>query len=112
MGITGFDEIEVGAVSGLVAHAGGGQGSATPLTAEMNQVATVATIADSVVLPASAPGMQIVVMNAAANSMNVFPATGETINAGAANAAYAQAGGKIALFCCMVSGNWRALLSA
>jgi len=97
----------------LTAHAGGGQGSALPLTAMMNRVTTVGTAADSVVLPASAAGMCITVTNAAAsNSMNIFPASGDAINALGANAAFACAAGKTVEFVCMTAGQWHGILSA
>lgn len=97
----------------ITAHAGGGQGSAVPLTAMTNRVTVVASANDSVVLPASVSGMQITVINAAAtNSMNVFPATGDQINSLGANAAYGQAAGKTAEFYCATAGQWHALLSA
>ncbi len=100
-------------VDGLTAHAGGGQGSATPLTAMLNRVPNVGTAADSVLLPVSAAGMQITVTNAhASNSMNVFPATGESINALSANAAFAVAAGKTATFYCYTAGQWHSILSA
>lgn len=100
-------------VDSLTAHAGGGQASATALTAMQNRVTTVATAADSVKLPASAAGMQIVVVNAAAaNSMNVFPATGDAINALAVNTAFAVAAGKTAQFNCITAGQWHSILSA
>jgi hypothetical protein len=99
--------------NGLTAHAGGGQGSATPLTAMVNRVTTVATGGDSVILPTNAPGLCITVMNAAAaNSMNVFPDTGASINALAANSAFAVAAGKTAVFYCTNANQWHALLSA
>lgn len=98
---------------GLVAKAGGGQSGATPLNEGINRVATVATIADSVQLPpaGNVVGGDLVVINGAANSMNVFPATGETINALAANAAFAIAGGGRAIFVSM-GNRWFAVLSA
>lgn len=99
-------------VNGLTAFAGGGQASGTLLTAMMNRVTTVATIGDSVKLPPAIAGLQIMAANAATNSMNVFPNTGDQINALGANAAYAQAGGKTATFYCVSNGTWHALLSA
>lgn len=101
------------ALNGITAHAGGGQGSATLLTAEINRVTTVATAADSVLMPVSAPGMTVTVTNAAAsNSMNVFPQSGDAINALGANAAFAVAAGKTATFTCAVAGQWHAVLTA
>lgn len=98
--------------SGLVAKAGGGQVGATLCTAVMNRFTTVATIGDSGLLPAAIAGLQISIANAAANSMNVFPGVGDQINALGANAAFALAGGKTALFECYVAGQWHAILSA
>jgi len=103
----------VTAQDGLTAHAGGGQGSATALPAQINRVTTVASANDSVVLPAAKAGLQVTVVNAAAaNSMNVFPATGDAINALGANAAYAMTANKTAQFFCTANGQWHAVLSA
>ncbi|QJW98683.1 hypothetical protein [Frigoriglobus tundricola] len=96
-------------VSGLTAHAGGGQGTATALTAMNNRVTTVATTGDSVILPTNFPGMVIGVFNAGANACNVFPDTGSNINGASANAAYALASGKNAVFYCLASGVWHAI---
>ncbi len=101
------------ALNGITAHAGGGQSSATPLPAMINRVTTVATAADSVVLPPSAPGLVIVVVNAAAsNSMNVFPNGTDAINALAASTAFAVAAGKTCEFYCTNAGQWHSLLSS
>ena len=100
-------------VDNLTAHAGGGQGSALPLTQTLNRITTVGSANDSVLLPPSKAGMAITVTNAAAvNSMNVFPAAGESINALAANAAFAVAAGKTCQFVCYTAGLWHTLLSA
>jgi hypothetical protein len=88
----------------LTAFAGGGQGGATLLNAEQCRVTTVATTGDSVKLPPSVAGGSIVVINSGANSMNVFPATGETINALAANTALAIAAVGINIFYCFTTG--------
>jgi hypothetical protein len=96
----------------MTAHAGGGQGSATAISTVMSRFTTVATAGDSSVLPASKPGMTLTVINAGAASMNVFPATGEQINALGANGAFAVAAGKTCQFYCTVAGQWHTLLSA
>lgn len=100
------------AATGFTARAGGGQAEATKLTAAFNRVTTVATEADSVKLPPAVVGQQVVVKNAGANSMDVFPATGEFIDAGAADAAKAVAAGKACAFYCAVAGKWDSLLGA
>lgn len=98
--------------TGITAFAGGGQANATQLSATYNRVTTVATIADSVKLPVALAGMRMVVFNTAANSLNVFPATGGFINALAVNTALAVAGTKSTEFVCMVDGTWNTLVGA
>jgi hypothetical protein len=97
----------------LTAFAGGGQASALPLNYRISRVTTVASAADSVVLPVGVPSMQMTVINAAAsNSMNVFPATGDNINALGANTAFAVAANKAVIFTCTAVGQWHANLTA
>jgi hypothetical protein len=57
--------------------------------------------------------MQVIIINAAAaNSMNVFPAVGDQINALGANAAFALAANKTVQLTCAIAGQWHAILSA
>ncbi len=100
------------ATTGLTAKAGGGQSGATALTGNINRVTAVATAGDSAILPAAVAGRTVSVFNASANSLNVFPQTGESIGTGAANAAFAVAGGKGALFLASSAGVWNPNLSA
>lgn len=101
------------ATNGLTALAGGGQAGATLLSSTINRVTTVATGNDSARLPAATVGKVVIVENAAAsNSMNVFPASGEIINALSADAAFAVASNKRVLFFCAVAGRWGAILTA
>jgi hypothetical protein len=100
-------------VNGLTALAGGGQAGATALAPGINRITTVAAGNDSVLLPKSYPGAIVLVKNAAAaNSANVYPATGEVINALGANNPFALAAGKFAMFVCGVLGTWDAMLTA
>lgn len=97
----------------LTAHAGGGQASALQLTTVLNRITIVGSAGDSVKLPVSSPGMSIVVINAAAaNSMNVYAQTGDTIDAIAANSPRAVVANKSATFYCTVAGAWHSLLTA
>lgn len=98
--------------TGIVAKAGGGQSGATQIAADISVVGTVATAGDSVLLPSALPGRDITIVNTSANSLNVFPATGNQINALGANAAFAMAAGKTATFVSALAGQWYALLSA
>jgi hypothetical protein len=65
---------------GLIAHAGGGQAAATPLTNWVNEVGTVVTAGDSVLLPAAQEGALLWVINMGAASMNIFPSVGDQIS--------------------------------
>lgn len=86
-------------VTGIIAHAGGGQASATPLTGQFNSVDTVATLADSVALPAATyVGQEVEVVNNSATSMQVFGAGTDTINGVATATGVAQAAGKMAVY--------------
>jgi hypothetical protein len=96
----------------LTAHAGGGRSSATALPSAINRVTTVATGADSVVLPTSVAGMQITVINGGANAMQVFAAGSDTINGTAGSTGVSQASGKTAIYSCPVAGAWHSVLSA
>ena len=106
------------AVDGLVAFAGGGQSSATPLTGQLNRVVTVATAGDSVLLPTNAlvtawadgprgrDGLAIVVRNDGANALAVFPEGSDAIDGGSASASVSLPAGTIATFYCFTAGAW------
>jgi hypothetical protein len=108
--------------NGLIAFAGGGQASATPITRTYSRFTTVATTGDSAQLPTASPLLEYTIKNAGANSMNVFPnpipnagnwpVTADQINAAGANVAFALAAGKTAIFISMVSGFWDVVLTA
>jgi hypothetical protein len=102
-------------LDGLTATAGGGQATAAPLSSGVHRFSTVATAADSCRLPPAASGavgVEVNVINAGAASLNVFPAPGDTINALAANAAFALPAGKTCKFLSTGAGRWYSLLSA
>jgi hypothetical protein len=97
----------------ITAFAGGGQGSATLLTGTHCRVSTVASAGDSVKLPAApVHGREVWIINRGANSMDVFPNTGHSIDDGAANTAVAQAVGKAALYKYLSTNNWYRTLGA
>lgn len=90
----------------IVAHAGGGQALATPLTKEVNRVTTVATAGDSVLLPPSAAGLTIMVINHGANAMQVFGSGSDTINDVAAATGVPQMIGSLVIYTCVTAGAW------
>jgi hypothetical protein len=69
----------------VTAHAGGGQGSATALTANYNLVTVCATNFDSVKLAPAAASFIQTVKNIGAAILSVFPASGDAINGLAVN---------------------------
>jgi len=110
----------------ITAHAGGGQANAVPITGPYMRVTTVATAADSVVMPPAVRGMIVTVVNddptVGGKSLNIFPASaaqggiagGDAINALAANTAFALnntfasvSPGIVTIFYCFSNGLWR-----
>lgn len=73
--------------TGITAFAGGGQASAIPLTAEINDITVCATAGDSVKLPAAASGLHIYVKNSGATALAIYPASNDSIDALAINLA-------------------------
>jgi hypothetical protein len=107
---TGFEPINglqtLAFANAVTAFAGGGQGSATPLTKLINRVSTVATQGDSVRLPASAAGLAITIINAGAQAMQVFGAGTDTINGVATATGVSQGINTTAVYECTAAGNW------
>lgn len=97
----------------ITATASGNQSTSYQLTTGLNRIATVASGNDSVKLPACTGGIMVVVSNqAASNTANVYPSTGDAINALSANSAFALAANKTVIFFCGIDGTWAANLTA
>jgi hypothetical protein len=103
-------------VNGLTALAAGTKAGATPITAVKARVAVSAGAADSVLLPPGYPGLEITIYNAGANSIQVFGAGSDTINAVATETGVTQNNGVSAIYTCydVVAGVglWGRVLSA
>lgn len=93
-------------LSSLTAFAGGGQGSATQTAHGFNEITVSATAGDSVKLPAAADGGVVIIKNDGATAADVYPATGDTINDGSANAAIRIAPGNEIAFRAVDATNW------
>lgn len=110
--------LQVTRTAGIIAHSGGGQASATALSAAINIIATVSAAGDSVILPSGnsiAGGSMVVTNAAAANSASIFPHAGDSINALSPNTAFGLAANKTAIFYCYTSagaGFWNSILTA
>lgn len=96
----------------ITAHASGGQASATALTNQVNRVTTVATAADSVVLPTSAVGLVIFVINAGANSLQLFGVSPDTINGVATGTGVPLPAGAVAMAMCTTAGAWTVVMDS
>ena len=96
---------------GLTASTGSIQGG-QPLVTSFNVIDTSGTAGDSVTLPAAANiGTVIFIKNgAAANSVDVFPALGDDLGAGANTAEALAAGDFAAYICTTIDSVWEKLL--
>tara|TARA_X000000368_G_C23025710_1_gene710071 strand:+ start:664 stop:1167 length:504 start_codon:yes stop_codon:yes gene_type:complete len=93
-----------------VSAAGTTQGAATALTNTFNIVTSAtASSADSIKLPDTATGLEVTVMNDTTALINIFPATGESIDAGSANAAVTLGAGHTLKLVGISSTKWNRL---
>lgn len=89
-----------------------GQGALTVPTGAVELIAQVATVAnanDTITLPAAVANLIILVINDGANTLQIFPASGDNLGAGA-NTATTLAAGATATFVAYDSTNWKALV--
>ena len=92
---------------GLTADTGSAQDATSTLKVSLAVFDTVGSAGDSATLPDVEIGTVVTVKNnAATNSMDLFPFTGETINGGSANAAKAIAAGTTLGFVKATATNW------
>lgn len=103
-----YEEAITGSATGITAFAGGGQASATQLTAKFNNVTVVASNGDSVKLPAALTGSKVYVINTdAAQALDVFPQSGEYIDAVINAASSIGPGGVSRGYICVFTGYWK-----
>lgn len=90
----------------ITAHAGGGQSAAFPITTQTARITTVATAGDSVALPPSTPGLEVLVVNHGANAMQVFGLGSDQIDDQAAASGVSQMANSMVIYTCATVGNW------
>ncbi len=95
-------------VSTDIAAAGTAQGTATLLTSRINEVITVvAATTDGVRLPPALAGLELIVINDdSADTLNVYPATGDFIDNAAVNVAQTQAAGVVGHYYAIDGADW------
>jgi hypothetical protein len=90
-----------------IAAAGANQGAAYAIIEPYSEVATAtATSAEGVRLPAATVGLVRHIQNSTTVTVKVYPATGETVDGGAANAAQDLLTKRYAIYYCAVAGTW------
>jgi len=108
-GTSWVEDSEVGSVSvALTAATTQSQGQGV-LVSVLNQVATVGTASDVVTLPGASAGQQCVIVNDGANVLQVFPASGDKVDALAVDASTTIAAGGRATFLGLSSTAWAKL---
>jgi hypothetical protein len=91
---TTLNGLVIDSISAAVSAAGTTQAGATGLVSNINNVTVVTAAAAGVRLPTAVAGMRILIRNSdSADTLSIYPATGGTINALAANAAFTLAAG-------------------
>lgn len=92
-------------IAGITASVTQTQGQGA-LTADINQISTVANTNDTVTLPSAAAGYSVTIINSGANTLKIFPASADAIGAlGVNNPTTLAAGGK-AMFTSYDTTNW------
>ena len=104
---TTLNGLVINSISAAVSAAGTAQGTATALVSNINNVTVVATGATGVRLPTAVAGMRILIRNSdSADTLNIYPATGGTINALAANAAFTLTAGSTTELMATTATQW------
>lgn len=96
-------------ISASLSATGTTQGTALALVASINEVTTVAAgVNDGVILPgvSATPYSQILIRNGSAANLNIYPASGQSINALATNAAYVLAATTGVVLCKISTSRW------
>jgi len=104
---TTLNGLVIDSISAAVSAAGTTQGTATGLVSNINNVTVVATGATGVRLPTAVAGMRILIRNSdSADTLSIYPATGGTINALAANAAFTLTAGSTTELMATTTTQW------
>jgi hypothetical protein len=95
----------------MSANSGGVQAGATAITASISRFTTVGGAGYSAVLMPAAAGLDIIVINAGANIMQIFPAGTDQINSLAASSSLALQPGQVVSLVSTATGQWHTLAS-
>lgn len=90
--------------SGITANTDSIQGSST--TFDVIEISVCANVGDAVTLIPAIEGIEQIIINNGANSADIFPASGDSIDGGSTNAAVALAAGSKARYIAIDSTSW------
>ena len=90
---------------GNTANTNSSQGD-NPISTYFYEIATCANAGDAVTLPTAAAGKVVVVANNGANKADVFPASGDNIDAAGVNTAYSLSSGTNVMFIAQDATDW------
>lgn len=106
--ITGFPQLTTifrrSATIGITASTTQTQGQ-QPLTTDINEISTVANTNDVVTLPSALAASRIIVINNGANTLQIFPASGDDLGDGV-NVATGLSGGSAMQLIGLDNTNW------
>lgn len=103
LGLAGLLRHSVSA--GIVASTTQTQGQ-QPLVADINEIATIANVNDTVTLPAAVAGLEIIIINNGANTLQYFPAVGDDIAGAGVDVAVTLGAGLRIRYVAFDSTNW------
>lgn len=90
----------------ITATAGGGQATARLLTSQTSRIVTVATAGDSVRLPVSAPGLELLIVNSGANGVQVFGFGTDLVDGLPSSMGVSQMPSSMVIYSCTTAGQW------
>lgn len=93
-----------GTTAGITASVTQTQGNGA-LTTEVNEVSVVANVNDTVTLPTAAVGWELRIINNGANTLQIFPASGDNLGAGVDTATTLASGSNV-IFVAFDATNW------
>ena len=106
----GDNLVNLKATAGITASTTQTQGQG-PLTSEINQVAVCANANDTVTLPSAVAGRVCIVRNDGANTLRIFPASGDNLGSGVDVPVDVGTTNKTARFWAYDSTNWFRLIN-
>lgn len=91
----------------IIATPNGNQATAYPLVNDINRITVCATNGDSVKLPPSSPGLEVIVINDGAATCQVYGFGIDTIDAVATATGVTVSNARRTIFWCAAAGAWQ-----